>query len=98
MKHVRDKIGIFIILVIILSVSVLGSSDIDTTGVVSSEYSPSVDSEEVTGVPYVWQEINGFCMWAAVSMAIQHAGVPLDLYDLFATFITAFIHLFIVFL
>ena len=34
---------------------------------------------------YVWQEINGFCSWAATAMAMQYAGVDLDLYDVFAT-------------
>ncbi|MGY5863498.1 MAG: BtrH N-terminal domain-containing protein [Candidatus Thorarchaeota archaeon] len=33
---------------------------------------------------YVWQEINGFCAWAATAMAMQYAGVELDLYDVFA--------------
>ena len=35
-------------------------------------------------IPYVWQEINGFCHWACVSMALQHIGLPLNLYDVFA--------------
>ncbi len=34
--------------------------------------------------PYVWQEINGFCAWAATAMAMQYAGVDIDLYDVFA--------------
>jgi hypothetical protein len=33
---------------------------------------------------YVWQEINGFCAWAATAMAMQYAGVDLSLYDVFA--------------
>ncbi len=35
-------------------------------------------------IPYVWQEINGFCHWASVSMALQHIGLPLNLYDVFS--------------
>ncbi|MFW9767795.1 MAG: hypothetical protein ACFFF9_05160 [Candidatus Thorarchaeota archaeon] len=33
---------------------------------------------------YVWQEINGFCAWAATAIAMQYAGVDLNLYDVFA--------------
>jgi hypothetical protein len=33
---------------------------------------------------YVWQEINGFCAWAATTMAMQYAGVELSMYDVFA--------------
>ncbi len=33
---------------------------------------------------YVWQEINGFCAWAATAMAMQYAGVDVNLYDVFA--------------
>ncbi|MFX1561461.1 MAG: hypothetical protein ACFFBL_12800 [Promethearchaeota archaeon] len=33
---------------------------------------------------YVWQEINGFCAWAATTMAMQYAGVDLTLHDVFA--------------
>lgn len=38
----------------------------------------------ITGIPYAWQEINGFCMWASVTMALNGAGVPLDLHEFFA--------------
>jgi len=35
-------------------------------------------------VPYVWQEINGFCAWAATAIAMEYAGVDVSLYDVFA--------------
>lgn len=35
-------------------------------------------------VTYVWQEINGFCAWAATTMAMQYAGADVSLYDVFA--------------
>ncbi len=38
----------------------------------------------VQDVPYVWQEINGLCAWAATSTAVQAAGVELDLHDVLA--------------
>lgn len=44
----------------------------------------TLSAEHVNDVPYVWQEINGFCHWAALSMVFQHAGAPLDLANLFA--------------
>ncbi len=33
---------------------------------------------------YVWQEMNGFCAWAATTMAMQYAGVDVSMYDVFA--------------
>lgn len=33
---------------------------------------------------YIWQEINGFCAWAAIAMAMQYAGIDVSLYDVFA--------------
>jgi hypothetical protein len=38
----------------------------------------------ISEIPYQWQEINGFCHWSALSMALRHAGAPLDLHSLFA--------------
>ncbi|TFG34433.1 hypothetical protein EU527_03200 [Candidatus Thorarchaeota archaeon] len=35
-------------------------------------------------ISYIWQEINGFCAWAALAMAMQYAGVDVNLYDVFA--------------
>ncbi len=35
-------------------------------------------------IPYFWQEINGFCYWTAISMALHKAGVPIDLHTFFA--------------
>jgi len=35
-------------------------------------------------IPYFWQEINGFCYWTALTMALHKAGVPIDLHTFFA--------------
>ncbi|MDO8125240.1 MAG: C39 family peptidase [Candidatus Hermodarchaeota archaeon] len=35
-------------------------------------------------IPYVWQEINGFCHWSSLSMMLQHIGLPMKLNDVFA--------------
>jgi len=53
------------------------------TDVVSSPFTLS-DEHLISGVPYVWQEINGFCAWAATAMAMQAAGVEVSMYDVFA--------------
>ena len=42
------------------------------------------DSGLLPALDYVWQEINGFCAWAATAMAMQYAGVDLTLHDVFA--------------
>ncbi len=41
-------------------------------------------AEQVDGVHYEWQQLNGYCHWAAISMILQSAGVPLDLAGVFA--------------
>ncbi len=38
----------------------------------------------ISGVPYVWQELNGFCTWAALTTAFRCAGADIDMYDMFA--------------
>lgn len=85
MKFVRNKFGIIIILVFILS---MGTPDVSSTNFTKHASERSFVGSSVNGyvtdVPYVWQEIDGFCHWAAYSMILQYAGVPLNLYSLFA--------------
>ncbi|MHA1949123.1 MAG: BtrH N-terminal domain-containing protein [Candidatus Thorarchaeota archaeon] len=85
MKYNRNRFGIVIIAMFILG---LITPDVSSANIVDVsteiEFASSSYSGNVTGVPYVWQEINGFCHWAAYSMIIQSAGVPLDMYSLFA--------------
>ncbi|MFW9811683.1 MAG: C39 family peptidase [Candidatus Thorarchaeota archaeon] len=47
-------------------------------------------SEDVTDVPYVWQEVNGFCFPSALSMVLQSMGLDLTLYDILAASGTGF--------
>ncbi|MFW9925383.1 MAG: C39 family peptidase, partial [Candidatus Thorarchaeota archaeon] len=47
-------------------------------------YGMSADAGEVTGVPYVWQELNGFCHWATLSMALHSIGIQFDLAEVLA--------------
>jgi hypothetical protein len=38
----------------------------------------------IEDVPYYWQEINGFCYWTTIAMALHAVGVPIDLHTFFA--------------
>jgi hypothetical protein len=82
-----SKICTGIFLVIILSCIVFPIESRNEVGCqiidMKSQYS-NADVEQLSDVPYVWQEINGFCLWSAMTMAIQYAGVDIDLHDLFA--------------
>jgi hypothetical protein len=62
-----------------LSTSLSGTSHEFLT---SSTFSRS--ATYIEDIPYVWQEINGFCHWSSISMALQHIGFPLKLGDVFA--------------
>ncbi len=84
MKLNQNIIGIIIIVVISLSVGVPGVSTLNTTSLLKIDHSLSADSGEVAGVPYVWQELNGFCHWATLSMQLQSIGIQLDLAEVFA--------------
>ncbi len=84
MKLVRSNIGIIIILLISLCVCFPKSSTLDNASCIKFDDCLTADSGEVTGVPYVWQELNGFCHWATLSMALQKIGIQLDLAEVFA--------------
>ncbi len=84
MKNVRNKIGIIIILTIILSTSIPIASDTSGARVVTRNFGKSADAGEITGITFVWQELNGFCHWATLSMALQSIGLQLDLAEVLA--------------
>ncbi|MFW9926559.1 MAG: hypothetical protein ACFFDM_07335, partial [Candidatus Thorarchaeota archaeon] len=65
------------VLMLMIPVSAYGATQPQSTFTLSAE--ALLPSQE-----YIWQEINGFCAWAATAMAMQYAGVDLDLYDVFA--------------
>lgn len=62
-----------------LSTSLSGTSHEFLT---SSTFSKS--ATYIEDIPYVWQEINGFCHWSSLSMALQYIGLPMKLNDVFA--------------
>jgi hypothetical protein len=59
----------------------VGMNDTNETSNQTTEF---LVSEEITGVPYVWQEVNGFCFPSALSMVLQSMGLDLSLYDILA--------------
>jgi len=76
------SIVIVTVLIIVVLQPVSSQSGLVRTG---PDYHPSSEGYgHISGVPYQWQEINGFCHWSALSMALQYAGTPLDLGSLFA--------------
>ncbi len=87
---------IFVFLIGFLLIPI--SSNVSSPSFVTFSYQTNTVSSEglLEGVPYVWQEMNGFCGWAAASIALQYIDVDLDLHDVFAAstigFSYAYIH------
>ena len=65
------------VLLLLVPVVAQGATTPQTT------FSPSAQAL-LPSQEYVWQEINGFCSWAATAMAMQYAGADVGLYDVFA--------------
>ncbi|MFW9965638.1 MAG: C39 family peptidase [Candidatus Thorarchaeota archaeon] len=82
----KNYIAIIIAAALCVTVMQLPSSISEPGLVISSPgYQPASEGYgHISGVPYQWQEINGFCQWSALSMALRHAGAPLELHNLFA--------------
>jgi hypothetical protein len=78
------------ICVILLVLSLVSSSNILGTtslpGNVDDSYNQHFPAESgyVTDVPFVWQQTNGFCYWATLSMALSNIGIDLDLAEVCA--------------
>ncbi|MHA3963780.1 MAG: hypothetical protein AM325_009585, partial [Candidatus Thorarchaeota archaeon SMTZ1-45] len=80
MKSVRLSASILLIIMISIPVIPIG-----TKAVESPVYQFDLSaSGEITDVPYVWQEVNGFCFPSALSMVLQSMGLDLNLYDILA--------------
>jgi len=41
------------------------------------------DEYQIPDVPYIWQEVNGFCAWASLAMIFQYLGVDITLPQIF---------------
>ena len=71
-----------ITIVLLLSLPIFAQAPQDAVTIQTSAVT-SADGI-VSEVPYIWQEINGFCAWAATASAMQAAGADVDMYDVFA--------------
>jgi peptidase C39-like protein len=78
------------ICVVLLVLSLVGSPNIlgNTHSLESvddsyDQYYPA-SSGYVTDIPFVWQQTNGFCYWATLSMALTNIGFDLDLAEICA--------------
>lgn len=78
-----------ILIIILVSIYSTPVSTDTSAEVHSLEPSFSV-SEEIAGVPYVWQQVNGFCFPSALSMVLQSMGLDLGLADILAASGSAF--------
>jgi hypothetical protein len=77
----KKSIIIVIILFVLYSPTLNQQYSVSTT---SNTTQANDDSVLLEGVDYIWQEINGFCAWAATAVAMRYAGIDVDLHDVFA--------------
>ncbi|MGY5862033.1 MAG: C39 family peptidase [Candidatus Thorarchaeota archaeon] len=76
---------IFMAILLLAAIPVASNSTAMSSASVRQSSQLAYDGDGLLSeVPYVWQEINGFCSWAATAMAMQHAGAAVELHDLFA--------------
>jgi hypothetical protein len=80
-----SRLGLTLVVVALLGVSLSTPlvTTVDTTSAVTS-FTPAEDYGHINDVPYVWQEINGYCYWSSVDMALQYIEIEYDLYEFFA--------------
>ncbi|MFW9807008.1 MAG: C39 family peptidase [Candidatus Thorarchaeota archaeon] len=78
---------IFIVVLISMASMPIGTK---TGSEIPSLHSGFIPGEQVDGVPYVWQEVNGFCLPSSLSMVLQSMGRNLSLYDILASSGTGF--------
>ena len=81
MKNTRLHSFILLIILVSMVSMPIGVNTVAEVQIPEFEFSLS---EEITGVPYVWQEVNGFCFPSALSMVLQSMGLELSLYDILA--------------
>ncbi len=69
--------------VLLLSPAVIAGQPSQSPVLHNLDHSVSENVGLLQGVPYVWQEINGFCNLAATAILMQYEGAPRSLHDLF---------------
>ncbi|UCE11483.1 MAG: BtrH N-terminal domain-containing protein [Candidatus Thorarchaeota archaeon] len=82
----KTRMTIMVLLLLSLSLFPISLHDNRSGPVIAGpDHTISIDgSALIQDTPYVWQEISGFCFWAAVTMALGGAEVPLTLHEFFA--------------
>ncbi|MHA1138355.1 MAG: C39 family peptidase [Candidatus Thorarchaeota archaeon] len=84
---------VILLLLLIPFVSTPVGTEVSSTKPFQNEVfqvSQTPDAAYISDVPYVWQEVNGYCMSAAFSMVLQSMGIDLTLDDLVVGMGTAF--------
>lgn len=87
MRTTKLHSTILIIVLISIASMPIGTKTGSDAIVLQSEF---ILGEQVDEVPYVWQEVNGFCLPSALSMVLQSMGRDLSLYDILASSGTGF--------
>ena len=83
MKHNLTRVALVLTVVALLGVPL--SSPLSLPNGLTQEVSLSnTGYGHIEGIPYVWQEVNGLCYWSSVDMALQYAGIDIDLRQFFA--------------
>ncbi|MHA1390334.1 MAG: C39 family peptidase [Candidatus Thorarchaeota archaeon] len=88
----------FLMLLLLPFVSNPVGLEITNTELVPNEdfqVSQTPDAVYIPDVPYVWQEVNGYCMSAALSMVLQSMGMNMEFHDLFVGMGTGFSTLYV---
>ena len=90
----RTKFKVVFFLVILLPlVSTPVGMNLDNSSInqiETNQVSQAPDAYYIQDVPYVWQEVNGYCATAAISMVLQSMGMDLSFHDLFSAMGTGF--------
>jgi len=79
-----SKLHSAILIIVLISMASM-PVETDKIAQVNIQENNQILSEQVDDVPYVWQEVNGFCLPSAMSMVFQSMGRDLSLYDILAS-------------
>lgn len=89
------KITLVLLLLLVMSPVGMNESIEASEPIGVSQISQTTNGTYLSEVPYVWQEVNGYCMSAALSMVLQGMGMDIEMFDLFAAMGTGFSALYI---
>ncbi len=84
MKSMKVNIAILLLLLLSVIAMPVGMNSHEVEALTTTQIDQHTTSGYISDVPYVWQEIAGYCFFAAMSMSLQGMGMDLDMDDLFA--------------